>query len=80
MACFVASVIVQTTAAWRKTKGAVMQTVDQAIEEYIEIAYWLFHARMHGHGAWAELPMTERDAFKSVMRKAIKDSEQLMEK
>ncbi len=40
----------------------------QALEDRIEYAYWMFDARRKGYSRWRGRPMSERDAFKAELR------------
>lgn len=43
----------------------------ERIEAILEEAYWRFDARRSGSGPWKGMPMSERDAFKAVLRQAL---------
>jgi hypothetical protein len=40
--------------------------------ELLEIMYWEFDARRKGYGEYKHRPQSERDAFKAVIRKHLK--------
>lgn len=47
--------------------------MERNIEDELERGYWDFDARRKGYAEYKSHPQTERDAFKQVVRKLIKD-------
>ena len=45
----------------------------EKFEEALEEAYWVFDAKRKGYSMWHD-PMSERDAFKTTIRKLLKDA------
>lgn len=42
-------------------------------EEALEAAYWDMDAMIKGYGEWKQTPKSERDAFKAVVRKLVRE-------
>lgn len=42
------------------------------LEEHLEESYWRFDAKRKGYAMWHD-PMSERDAYKSELRKLLKE-------
>lgn len=48
------------------------KSTTSSLEEHLEESYWRFDAKRKGYAMWHD-PMSERDAYKSELRKLLKE-------